>query len=170
MGNRLLQEDLYQEVMIIFLEYNKAAITEIYNLGKFRFWFIRVVCNTYKSTNSPFYKKFLKHLDYIDQNYHLGLSDDLEDGRFTDLANISDDSFEDEQRREAFNTLVAGAKEELDKMSYYDRELFKLFVEIGSRKAIARLTGIPFRSVGDKINLVQKVLEIKLQPVLMQSA
>lgn len=76
-------DDLVQEVYLIMLEYDQEKLKEIYEKGDIKFWLTRVITNQYCSNTSPFYKKFRKYYDFVDDN-NLEIGMELEDGGITE--------------------------------------------------------------------------------------
>lgn len=72
-------DDLTQEVYLIMLEYDQEKLKEIYERGDIKYWLTRVITNQYCSNTSPFYKKYRKYYDFVDDN-NLEIGMELEDG------------------------------------------------------------------------------------------
>ena len=64
-----LKDDFIQEMYLILLEYNENKIIELYNKNQLKYFLIRICVNNYKSTTSPWYKKYMKYnKEWINQN------------------------------------------------------------------------------------------------------
>ena len=64
-----LKDDFIQEMYLILLEYNENKIIELYNKNQLKYFLIRICVNNYKSTTSPWYKKYMKYnKELINQN------------------------------------------------------------------------------------------------------
>lgn len=64
-----LKDDFVQEMYLILLEYNENKIIELYNKNQLKYFLIRICVNNYKSTTSPWYKKYMKYnKELINQN------------------------------------------------------------------------------------------------------
>lgn len=72
-------DDLVQEVYLIMLEYDQEKLKQIYEKGEINYWLTRIIMNQYCSNTSPFYKKYRKYYDFIDDN-NLELGTDIDDG------------------------------------------------------------------------------------------
>lgn len=72
-------DDLVQEVYLILLEYDQDKLKQIYEKGEINYWLTRIIMNQYCSNTSPFYKKYRKYYDFIDDN-NLELGTDIDDG------------------------------------------------------------------------------------------
>ena len=64
-----LKDDFVQEMYLILLEYNENKIIELYSKNQLKYFLIRICVNNYKSTTSPWYKKYMKYnKELINQN------------------------------------------------------------------------------------------------------
>ena len=64
-----LKDDFIQEMYLILLEYNEDKIVELYSKNQLKYFLIRICVNNYKSTTSPWYKKYMKYnKELINQN------------------------------------------------------------------------------------------------------
>lgn len=75
-------DDLTQEIYLILLEYNQEKLQSIYDKGQFNFFLTRIIKNQYFSNTSPFFKKYRKYYDMVDDNNVVMY--DVEDDRCTD--------------------------------------------------------------------------------------
>lgn len=75
-------DDLVQEIYLILLEYNQEKLQSIYDKGQLNFFLTRIIKNQYFSNTSPFFKKYRKYYDMIDDNNVVMY--DVEDDRCTD--------------------------------------------------------------------------------------
>lgn len=71
------KDDLFQELMLILLEYDNKKLSEIYKKGQIKFFASRILCNQYYSVHSFFYKTYKK---YEDNKYNLTDNINKEDG------------------------------------------------------------------------------------------
>ncbi|MEF2919934.1 MAG: hypothetical protein U0O22_05610 [Acutalibacteraceae bacterium] len=76
-------DDLVQEIYLILLEYNQEKLQSIYDKGQFNFFLTRIIKNQYFSKTSPFFKKYRKYYDMVDDNNNVVMYD-VEDDRCTD--------------------------------------------------------------------------------------
>lgn len=76
-------DDLVQEIYLILLEYNQEKLQSIYDKGQFNFFLTRIIKNQYFSKTSPFFKKYRKYYDMVDDNNNVVMYD-IEDDRCTD--------------------------------------------------------------------------------------
>lgn len=76
-------DDLVQEIYLILLEYNQEKLQSIYDKGQLNFFLTRIIKNQYFSNTSPFFKKYRKYYDMVDDNNNVVMYD-VEDDRCTD--------------------------------------------------------------------------------------
>ena len=64
-----LGADLYQEFILIVLEYPQDKLMDVWQNKKFDFWALRTIRNMYNSSTSPFYKKYKKRRSQDSSKY-----------------------------------------------------------------------------------------------------
>lgn len=57
------RDDLFQEIMMILLEYDNGKLESVYNKKQIKFFISRIICNQYYSVHSYFYKTYKKYED-----------------------------------------------------------------------------------------------------------
>jgi hypothetical protein len=123
-----LAEDLFQELMLILLEYDKEKLLSIYNKGYYKWFLVKTLTNQFNSNSSPFAKKYRpKEIDFI-------LTSDYDHN---------------------IDILIDKIDKQLNKLHWYDRELFKAYVESGSYRKLSKQTDIPFNSISRTVNYVK---------------
>lgn len=73
-------DDLVQEIYLILLEYNQTKLQEIYDKGQLNFFLTRIIKNQWCSNTSPFYKKYRKYYNMVDDNNNVVMYDVEDDG------------------------------------------------------------------------------------------
>ena len=123
-----LADDLFQELMLILLEYNPEKLVSIYNKGYYKWFLVKTLTNQFNSNSSPFAKKYRpKEIDFIiseDYNHEIDLTIDK-------------------------------INKQLEKLHWYDRELFKAYIDSGSYRKLSKQTNIPFNSISRTVNHVK---------------
>lgn len=76
-------DDFVQEIYLILLEYNQEKLQSIYDKGQLNFFLTRIIKNQYFSNTSPFFKKYRKYYDMVDDNNNVVMYE-VEDDRCTD--------------------------------------------------------------------------------------
>jgi len=134
-----LAEELLHYCIEEFL--SKKDSSGIVASGGGRFYIVRIMMNQWNSVTSPFYHTYRRHYDELHEEI------------------LDHDAEEDEYVGETADR----AREELDRLSWYDRMLFDTFVsESHTVSSLARSTGIPRTSISLTINRIRKHLKNKL--------
>ena len=139
-GNDSLWEELLAYTLDEFL--HKKDLQNILDSGGGRWFCIKILMNSWKSTTSPFFHTYRKQNSPLEG---VVIADD-DEGEFK------------------IQELYAKAMSELDKLPWYDKLLFKTFVDGDyTISSLARETGIPRTSISLTINRVRKHLKETLK-------
>jgi DNA-directed RNA polymerase specialized sigma24 family protein len=144
-----LLEDLKQEVMLILLEYDRTKLQAIWDKPKslggisgLRYFAIRIALNQYRSSTSPFYKKFKRDAqEYIDDNMAV-----------EDIELIDDDELS------LLDSIVSFYEGYKPNLYWFDAEIFELYLELGSYRAVSEQVNIPQRTIGTTCKKVKDKL------------
>ena len=118
---------------------SKANAEEIVQSGGARFYCVRIMLNSWKSSTSPFYFIYRKPSHNIEEAE--GIEEEVED-----LTHLSETTHR-----------------ELAKLPWYDRLLFQTFLdENHTVSSLSRATGIPRTSVSLTLNRVRKHIKRNL--------
>lgn len=133
-------DDLYQELVLTLLEYDPKKLEKIPNLQQAKYFIVGIICNMAHSSTSPFHKKYRKK-------------------EYPTEIEISDGDVYDYDEDADFEYHYKTATETLDGLYWFDRELFKLYVEHGSLRNVQKATGINrgfvYRSVNKTIDKIK---------------
>jgi hypothetical protein len=137
-----LWEDLRQEVAVIVLEYDASKLQELEAKGKqvFKFWIVRICCN---QTNSK-YGKF---------------------GRlYGSLVPVEDimKFVKEEQQIDNSQEVADGISKIVQGLYWYDQEILKMYVELGSVRKVSMQTGIPHTSIFITIKKIRSCIKSQL--------
>jgi len=135
-GNDALWEELFHYALDEFLR--KKDVEKIVDSGGGKFYIVKILMNSWRSTTSPFYYTYR-----------------YEQKELTPYEEIDEDTIPEEED----NTLEVAEKikQELNKLNWYDKKLFEVFVEEGHTiSSLARSTGIPRTSISLSINRIRK--------------
>jgi hypothetical protein len=137
-----LWEDLRQEVAYIVLQYDSKKISELEDKGKqvFKFWIVRICCN---QTNSK-YGKFGRMYATL-----IPVEDIL---KFVKEEEPIDNSQE----------VADGITKLVEELYWYDQEILKMYVELGSVRKVSKQTGIPHTSIFITIKKIRSCIKSRL--------
>lgn len=131
-GEQNLADDLYQELMIIIIEYKHSIIETAYNNNQLDFFIIRIAANMCRNKYHPFYKGHIEFGKRIsEQNI---ISEILHD----DIAS----KIQHEKNIEALNKEIESIEKEYNGQYPYEIEMLKAYVKAGSYRKLEAITGI----------------------------
>jgi hypothetical protein len=122
-----LQDDLKAEVISIVCEWPENKVVQLHQDKALEFYVVRVILNQVKSKTSPFVRKY-RSTSTIEITQ--------------DLPCIQEDCKEREVREEVERLAI----NEIDSLYWYDAEMIRLYLKLGSFRAIQEYTDIPFIS------------------------
>lgn len=138
-----LWEDLRQEIALIVLEYDKDKIAELEKKGKqvFKFWIVRICCNQLHSKYGKMYRLY---------NQLIAVEDIVK------FIKEEDEVFDDQP-------LIDSISKKIEELYWYDREILKMYIELGSVRKVSAVTGIPHVSIFITIKNTRKCIKSSLQ-------
>ena len=135
-------DPLFQELLHYSLDefLRKLNVEDIIESGGGRFYCVRIMMNSWRSVTSPFYYTYRIETTGIDH---------LEDVK--------------EEQDENVVAIADKIKQELNKLTWYDKMLFETYVdENHTISSLARATGIPRTSISLSINRIRKHIKNNL--------
>jgi hypothetical protein len=170
-----LQEDLKQDVICIVCEWPDEKVIKLHRDNALEFYVVRVILNQVKSNTSDFTKKYRQQLVEINESYtdfYSNTSDretrkgeganksiqNMYDRKYTKL---HDFELEDQRLREFREKLEDLTLNEINSLYWYDAEMIRLYLKLGSFRAIQDNTGIPFISCYKNIQKSLLILKSK---------
>lgn len=149
-GGQTYGNDLMQEVLLTLFEKPEAKIIEAHEKGYFRFYVVRIVLNFMQSKNAQFHRKY-RHCDETIQfeQYH-AVSDDVDEQYDADADNHT------QLLIDRINAAYArlGHTAEFP----YEQKLLDLHLRLRNKRAVSRLTGIPYRTVCHNLDAIYQKL------------
>lgn len=129
-----LRDDLKQELFLVLCELPENKLLDLHQQDHLRFYAVRTVMNMIQSKTSRFYKKFRMPVAQIEDKA------------------IADECPEDFEQTQA--DLLRSIKDELEKLHWYEKDLFELYLKKGSSYKVQAETDIPRQSVMVTVNKV----------------
>jgi len=128
-----LQEDLKSEVFLIIAELPEDKLINLYDSNGLKFYMVRIILNLATGTDKRYYGKYRNFVEY----------------KQVDMAEEID------------NDIIDKAVVEFNKLYWYDKEIFTLYIERfnSNAKELSRATGIPYMSIIRTINKIKKELK-----------
>jgi hypothetical protein len=179
MEPRHLQDDLKMEVISIVCEWPEEKVIGLYQRKELEFYVVRVILNQVKSNTSPFTRKYRQIKEQYDEAENGGQNLDLRQTSFittsrseyiknTICKNVAATQ-EEVRDREIKELLEQIALEEIDRLYWYDAEMLRLYMKLGTFRAIQEHTGIPFiscyKNIQKSLSTLKKKAFEKAEPI-----
>ncbi len=147
-GGSTLSDDLTQEVLLCLFTKPERKIVEAHEKGYFRFYVVRIAMNFARSKNAEFHKLY-RHLDHnenIDDLFNVAAPDGY--------------CYDSDSEQQEVIDRINQAYQDLGSSSDfpYEQKLLDLHLEMKSKKAVSRLTGIPYRTVLHNLESIKQKL------------
>jgi len=156
-SNKKIHEDLYQEMIMVLLEYKEGRLEEIIENSGVRRFVVGLLCRMFQSRTSPFYKKFIKYND-LKSHYNVTKNEGEDDPTLNDKY----DATIEEGYDHTIDDKLIQVEYELSKMEWYDAELLLIYLEEGSCRKVQKATQIPYKSVNDVVRSTVKEIQTNI--------
>lgn len=137
-----LYEDLYQELILLLLEYDATRLEGIYARGELNWFIVGCLSNMYRSNRSGFHAKYRHRQHTVEITYDLPGNQQAYN---PELDRLYDD-----------------VNKELKNLSWYEQELFRSYLREGSVRKLAARTQIPYRTIGLTVMKVRNKINRKV--------
>lgn len=140
-------EELRQDVFLILCEYNKDKIIDMNSKKALKFFIVRITLNQYRSKNSKFYYQNIK-------NNNLGIALTNDDMVKSADAILFSNQIYDTQGESAYEIIerrIQNVENVIEDLRYFEREVLKLYLELGTYKNVSLKTGIPIRTIANGV-------------------
>lgn len=121
-----IREDVRQHAFLVLFEKEEAFIIDLHSRGKLRQYVAKTIYNTANFSESKFNREYRRSTEIP--------TEDIQD-------------VPDEQESYDYEALVESCSVKLEAIYWYNRDLLKLYVELGSYRKVSEKTGIPVNSV-----------------------
>lgn len=137
-----LWEDLRQEIALIVLEYDKEKIAELESKGKqvFKFWIVRICCNQTNTKYGKFGRMYKSLIPVEDVSRFIAEEEEVNDDQH----------------------IVDNITKKMNDLYWYDKEILKMYIELGSVRKVSAQTGIPHTSIFITIKNIRKCIKDSL--------
>lgn len=137
-----LWEDLRQEIALIVLEYDVDKILELESKGKqvFKFWIVRICCNQTNSKYGKFGRMYASLVPVEDVMKFVKEEDEIDNSQ----------------------EVIEGISKIINTLYWYDQEILKMYIELGSVRKVSKQTGIPHTSIFITIKNIRKCIKQQL--------
>lgn len=136
-------DDLMQMIYIYLLEKSEDLIVRLNKEKQLKWFVIRLVMNQFYSKSSPYYKKHIRRLEYLDDT--LSTDSDTQQADNAALANYSVEIEREVELNEDKEAEIIFMNKAIEELHWYDKEIFlmyelgdKSFTELQSELGISR--------------------------------
>jgi RNA polymerase sigma factor (sigma-70 family) len=130
-----LSDDLFQHIWVKILEFDHVKLEQIYLKGYLQFYIYRMIVNEARNKNNSFLKSH-RHIEF----------------EFTFVEEY------DKEQDAQFETNLIKVKSNLEKLFWYDKKIFELYIEFGSLRKVSAQTGIKYGAIHQTVTKVKKQL------------
>lgn len=152
-------DELRQDVFLVLLQYDNEKIIDMHNRKCLKFFTIRIALNQFRSKNSKFYYQNFKH-----QNSSLSIAhDELIEN--SDAILYSNELYElqGETQYDIIEKKIVSIENEIQNLRYFEREILKLYLQLGTYKKVSEDTGIPIRTIANAVKNAINNVQLKLK-------
>ena len=140
-------EELRQDVFVIICEYDEQKIIDMHNKKALKFFIVRIALNQYRSKNSKFYYQNIKN---VNLGIALANEDMIESADAILYSNVLYDT-QEEADWEVKEKMMVKVEDSLENLRFFEREILKLYLQLGTYKNVAKDTGIPIRTIANAV-------------------
>jgi DNA-directed RNA polymerase specialized sigma24 family protein len=155
-----IREDVKQHVFLILFEKEEAFIIDLYTRGKLKGYVAKTLYNTANYSQSSFNRELRRATEiptssFDGENTTVSWENDEQSpGVMKHVDRVAREAMEyteNQQERYDYEALVETCSLKLDQIYWYNRDMLRLYVKLGSYRAVSKETGIPTRSVYDAV-------------------
>jgi DNA-directed RNA polymerase specialized sigma24 family protein len=152
-------EELRQDVFLTLCEYDENKIVEMQSKKYLKFFIIRIALNQFRSKTSKFYYQNIKN-----NNLGIALTNDdmVENADAILYANLIYDT-QGETAYDIVEAKIVSAEKSIEKLRYFEREILKLYLELGTYKKVSEDTGIPIRTIANGVKNAIKNVQLNIK-------
>jgi len=153
-----LRDDLKQHVFLLLLEKPDGFVESLIGEGKLRNYIVKVICQLVNFKEDKFHRvarrgtEILTDFSIVYEEAEEDFTQSQIQRRFTEIEQ------NDEAERQA-RELEQSCALELGKVYWYNQALLKLYIDLGSYRAVSEQTGIPTKSVFNAIQIAKNQIK-----------
>jgi RNA polymerase sigma factor (sigma-70 family) len=156
-GKKYDRDDLLHDTILALYDSNKEKINELINKNQLIFWIARIMINQYHSKTSPFYKKYRKYYENLDERFTLNCWNDQyvnnTPGRTHRI--IDEDGVKLKKQLEKD---IERINKKLKEIHWFDSEVFRIYHQMEySLNQMEKETGINRNTLYKSIRKVKKI-------------
>jgi hypothetical protein len=147
-------DELRQDVFLAICQYDEEKILDMHNRKCLKFFIIRIALNQFRSKTSKFYYQNFKN----NANIIALVDDDTIENADSILFQNSLYDLQGETAYDKVEAKIVLAEKSIEKLRYFECEVLKLYLELGTYKKVSQDTGIPIRTIANGVkNAIKNV-------------
>lgn len=143
-----IRDDVRQHVFLILFEKDEAFIIDLHERGKLRSYVAKTLYNTAHYSESSFNRQLRRRTEIPTDSFE---GDSKPENDESTKVNQTFGAPPDQEEPYDYEALVESCSLNLSKIYWYNRDMLRLYVELGSYQKVSDATGIPKRSVYDAV-------------------
>lgn len=148
-------EELRQDVFLTICEYDEQKIIDMHNKKCLKFFIVRIGINQFRSKTSKFYYQNFKNQRISDSL----IDDELIENSDAILYSNAMYDLQDETPYQIIEQKIQSVENSIEQLRYFEREILKLYLRLGTYKKVSQDTGIPIRTVANGVK--NAILNVK---------
>lgn len=152
-------QELRQDVFLTICEYDSAKIVDMHERKCLKFFIVRIGLNQFRSKNSKFFYQNFKN-QRISDNI---IDDELIEN--SDHILFANNLFElqDENAYNKIEARIQAVETSISELRFFECEVLKLYLELGTYKNVSQKTGIPIRTIANGVKNAINNVKINLK-------
>jgi hypothetical protein len=151
-------DELRQDVFLAICQYDEAKILDMHNRKCLKFFIIRIALNQFRSKTSKFYYQNFKN----NANSIALVDDDSIENADSMLFKNSIYDLQGETAYDKVESKIVLVENSIKKLRYFECEVLKLYLELGTYKKVSQDTGIPIRTIANGVKNAIKNVKLNI--------
>lgn len=140
-------EELRQDVFLTICEYDKEKIIDMHQRKCLKFFIVRIGLNQFRSKNSKFYYQNFKNQRLSDNI----IDDELIENSDKILYSNMLYELQDDNAYNKIEAKIQAVEKSIDDLRFFECEVLKLYLQLGTYKNVSIKTGIPIRTIANGV-------------------
>lgn len=152
-------EELRQDVFLTVCDKYIDKVVTMHESKYLKFFIIRIALNQFRSKTSKFYYQNFKN-----SITSIALTDDemVENADAILYSNLLYE-VQGESAYDIVEAKIVSAENSIDKLRYFEREILKLYLQLGTYKKVSQDTGIPIRTIANGVKNAIKNVQLNIK-------
>jgi hypothetical protein len=152
-------QELRQDVFLTICEYDAIKIIDMHERKCLKFFIVRIGLNQFRSKNSKFYYQNFKN-QRISDNI---IDDELIENSDHILYSNMLYELQDDNAYQKIEVKIQAVENTIENLRYFECEVLKLYLLLGTYKNVSIKTGIPIRTIANGVKNAIKNVKLNLK-------